>query len=216
MEYSDWNMQFDAARINNIHQYDDNDDGKIDRSVLEVILLPEGSHIAANTPYLIRAKGPLVKDDGEDYETRALTLTYASLSPADEKVFTTMSWNEIYTFKGNYSAISAATMSSNGYYAMGGGALIQSDGSNALGSYRWYMKVTDRDGVPKEIGEVKIMVLDEWGIEEETDGIEAIQNSKFKIQNENAVYDLSGRKLSNCQIKKGLYIRNGRKVLVRQ
>ncbi|MCR5851358.1 MAG: cellulase family glycosylhydrolase [Bacteroidaceae bacterium] len=62
-------------------------------------------------------------------------------------------------------------------------------------------------------------------------GIESIQNSKFKIQNEtgqmindndNAVYDLAGRKISNYplsiinyQLPKGLYINNGQKIFVR-
>ena len=42
-------------------------------------------------------------------------------------------------------------------------------------------------------------------------GIEAIQNSKFKIQNE--VYDLQGRRISNGQLLRGIYIVNGKKIL---
>lgn len=47
-------------------------------------------------------------------------------------------------------------------------------------------------------------------------GVESIQNSKSKVQNE-AIYDLSGRKIaesSNCPIRKGLYIM-GKKVVVK-
>ena len=54
------------------------------------------------------------------------------------------------------------------------------------------------------------------------DGIELIQNSKFKIQNEVAIYDLSGRKINGqssmvkSQLPKGIYITSdGRKVFVR-
>ena len=49
------------------------------------------------------------------------------------------------------------------------------------------------------------------------DGIEEIQNSKFKIQNGEAIYDLSGRMVnsqwSNGKLPKGIYIINGKKVL---
>lgn len=45
---------------------------------------------------------------------------------------------------------------------------------------------------------------------EDLDGIETIQNSKFKIQD--AVYDLSGRRV-NSRFKKGVYILNGKKII---
>jgi len=56
-------------------------------------------------------------------------------------------------------------------------------------------------------------------IEGEATGIEKIQNSKSKIQNEKGVYDLSGRKINsqlspvNCHLKKGVYILNGKKIV---
>ena len=62
-------------------------------------------------------------------------------------------------------------------------------------------------------------------VEPDPTGIEAIQNSKFKIQNEDVIYDLAGRKVSagansslftfHSSLKKGLYILNGRKVLIK-
>jgi len=52
------------------------------------------------------------------------------------------------------------------------------------------------------------------------DCINEIKNEKLKIKNGGAVFDLSGRKLinykfSNCQILSGIYIKNGKKVLVK-
>ncbi len=59
-------------------------------------------------------------------------------------------------------------------------------------------------------GEVKAFT---FIFEDDPDGIDEIQNSKFKIQNEGGqVYDLSGRKIDSS-FKKGIYIVNGRKVL---
>ena len=64
-------------------------------------------------------------------------------------------------------------------------------------------------------------------IDEDADGIVQIQNSKFKIQNENddAWYDLSGRRISaeansslftlHSSLKKGIYINNGHKFIVK-
>ena len=53
-------------------------------------------------------------------------------------------------------------------------------------------------------------------------GIHTIDNGQLTIDNETAVYDLSGRKVANCQLSivncqlpKGIYIVNGRKVVIR-
>ena len=56
--------------------------------------------------------------------------------------------------------------------------------------------------------------------DEMVDGIEEIQNSEFKIQNEfegqenGAIYDLSGRQMVNGKLPKGIYIRNGKRFMI--
>ncbi len=57
-------------------------------------------------------------------------------------------------------------------------------------------------------------------VEADPTGIETIQNSKFKIQNDgDAIYNLAGQivncTLSNCKLSRGFYIINGRKVLIK-
>ena len=48
------------------------------------------------------------------------------------------------------------------------------------------------------------------------DDATSIQNSRFEIQNgAGAVYDLSGRRIDNAKLSRGIYIRNGRKVVVK-
>ena len=54
-----------------------------------------------------------------------------------------------------------------------------------------------------------------WKADDTTVGISATQNDKEKMANENAVYDLQGRQLSNGKMKKGLYIRDGKKLIRR-
>ncbi|MBQ9559034.1 MAG: Ig-like domain-containing protein, partial [Bacteroidaceae bacterium] len=55
LSYADWAGDFEVARLNDVHQWDDDRDGEIDRTALEVILLTGGETVP-HTPYLIRAK----------------------------------------------------------------------------------------------------------------------------------------------------------------
>lgn len=56
---------------------------------------------------------------------------------------------------------------------------------------------------------------------EDTDGIASINNEQLTMKNGSAVYDLSGRKMFNVHcstfngLKKGIYIVNGKKILVK-
>ena len=48
------------------------------------------------------------------------------------------------------------------------------------------------------------------------DEMSSIDNSQLTIDNEaGAVYDLQGRRINNGQLKPGLYIVNGRKVVIK-
>ena len=85
------------------------------------------------------------------------------------------------------------------------------DGDDGLGFYKAKNNpvATDRAyiHVPVSVN-VKCFLLD---LENDPTGIESIQNSKFKIQNEAAIYNLAGQRLSKMQ--KGINIINGKKVL---
>ena len=205
ISYADWSTDFDVARINDIHQWDDDDDGIMEVTEMEIARMKAGSHTEPNTPYLIRAKVA---------GTYILIPTDKTLYPAEENSFEVTSWNTKFRFTGTYNGISRTDMVNNGYYALGGGTLHRAtDATYSLDPYRWYMEVTDRNGNPANLNEVKLMVLED---DMEETGIESIHNSQFIIHNDNAaVYDLSGRKLSNGQIKKGIYIKDGKKFLVR-
>lgn len=199
MEYSEWAADFDIARINDIHQFDDDDNGTIDRTELEVIKVTSGS-IEANTPYLIRAK-----EAGE----KTFTLTDRTLYKAEEKSYTVSSWNTLFTFTGTYSGVTGSDMVNNAYYALGDGALRQAASTdNALSPYRWYVAITDRNGAQKGVNEVKLKV---WG--EDATGISPLSVSPEGEKT--AVYDLSGRRIAKENATKGLYIVNGKKMMVR-
>ena len=180
--------------------------------MMDIFLLKEGSSLYANMPYIIRAK-----TTGE----KTITLTDATLYPAEENSLECSSTSMRYTITGTYEGVSSSMMDSNSWYALGGVSLIQTDGSNNLGAFRWYLSAESKGGVFKNSlpNEIKLQVIndDETGI----DNLNVNLNA-----NERCIYDLSGRrvnanaynsksKIQNSRMPKGMYIVNGRKVVIK-
>ena len=205
MSYEDWKDDFDVARLNDVHQYDDNEDGVADRTELEVMYVKSG-RIEANTPYLIRAKeaGP-----------KSISLTNAVVQPTLQNEFDVTSWNNRYVFTGTYTLIPGSTVYSEGYYALSGGALQQAQNSSAsLGAFRWYLQVLDRSApvaaAPKVIS-VRVV-----GEDEPTTGIRPLQ--PMEQDQPLNVYDLNGRLVRKAarsldNLPQGVYIVNGKKYI---
>ena len=202
LSYADWAGDFEVARLNDIHQWDDDQDGEIDRTALEVILLTGGETVP-HTPYLIRAKTA-----GE----KTLTPTVPTLYAAEERSTDCSSFTTLFTVTGTYSGLSGAEMLSHGYYALGGGQLVQAaSAESALKPMRWYVSVTDRDGNPKSLGEVKVTVFGEDG--GELTSVGSVSRDAFAPQEDAPVFDLSGRRVAKP--RKGIYVRGGRKYIVK-
>ena len=201
LSYNDWKDDFEVAYINGIRQYDKNDDGAIDETIMDVIKIKEGSLIP-NNPYLIKAKSV-----GE----KTFSLTDATLYPAEENSIDCRTTIAEYTFTGTYSTIPSATLIANQYYAMGGGELIISDGSNDLNPYRWYMKINGRSPMYNTSNAAKSITINVVGEDSETTGI-----CQLKMDNDKSpVYDLNGRRVSENSLKPGMYIKNGKKVIIK-
>ena len=204
LKYEDWKDDFEMAYINGIIQRDNDDDGEIDETELEIIKMKSGS-TQRNAPYLIRAK-----TKGEKTFSVMKTTVYA----ADENSVDCSTTTAKFTFTGTYSTIPYETLISNEYYAMGGGKIVMSNGSD-LKPFRWYMKVENRNYSPFSSNRAKaitIRVLDE----DETTAISEVQmtNDQLPIY-PSTVYDLNGRKVSENNLKPGVYVKNGKKVMVK-
>ena len=201
LKYEDWKDDFEMAYINGIIQRDNDDDGEIDETELEIIKMKKGS-TQPNAPYLIRAK-----TKGKKTFFIKNTTVYAAESGSVDCSTTIAK----YTIIGTYSPIPSETMIANKYYGMGGGELIQSDGSNGLMPFRWYMKVESRDyskySVKNAAKTITIKVLDE----EETTGIAELQTANSN----SSVYDINGRKVNENSLKPGIYVKNGKKFVVK-
>lgn len=202
MSYEDWSADFEIARLNDVHQFDDDEDGEIDRTVLESVKLKAGSSIEPNTPYMIKAK-----EAGE----KTITLTDATLYAAEENSFDVTSWFTRFTFTGTYSTVT--DMATKGHYAVANGGLMKaSSDAVTLGAFRWYLDVTDRNGNPAPLKAKKVFLSFDDG---ETTAIDVVEANT--TVNDNAVYSISGVNVGNnkASLHKGLYISNGKKYLIK-
>ena len=185
--------EFEVAYPNDIHQYDDDEDGVIDRTELEIIRIKRGT-LSADYPYLIRAKEAGVKE---------ICIDDATLYLGEENSYDCSSMHTQYIFTGTYSGVPGSELVSNRYYALSSGALSYTTNPEArLSPYRWYLKIVSRNGAaqPQRIS----LVMD--GETTDIDEVECDEDT-------NVYYDLSGRRIE--QPTKGIYIVNGKKVLVK-
>ena len=201
MSYDDWNNDFDIAYINGIHQYDINDDGAIDKTIMDVIKIKSG-FLIPNTPYLIRAK-----TTGE----KTFKVNNATLYKTEENSIDCRTTIAEYTFIGTYNTIPASTLIDNNYYAMDGGSLVITDGTSDLNPFRWYMKIDSRSPMYNLSNGAKIITINVIGEDEVTTGVEELQFANDK----SFIYDLNGRKVSDSSLKPGIYIWNGKKTVVK-
>ena len=107
-------------------------------------------------------------------------------------------------------------MAENNYYGLFNGKLTLGDGESTLKPCRWYMysNVYDYTYINEDGGNsaktIKINVIGED--ESATTGI---KDFRMKENTDNSVYDLNGRKMNEDNLKPGLYIKNGKKVVIK-
>ena len=201
MSYDDWKDDFDVAYINGIRQLDTDNDNVIDETIMDVYKIVEGSLIPS-TPYLIKAK-----TTGE----KTISVSGTTLYKAEEKYIDCSTTIAKYIFTGTYSTIPAETMYDNNYYAMGGGSLILTDGESDLKPYRWYLNVEARSPMYNLSNSAKTIMVKVLGEENETTGVHELQTTNEELP----VYDINGRKVNGNALKPGMYINNGKKVIIK-
>ena len=203
LKYEDWQDDFEVARIIGIRQYDDYNIGSINRTELEVVKMTnDDSVIYPNTPYLIRAKTP-----GEKTLSIENTTLYESKANSIECSTTT----ELFTFIGTYKVMNFSGIGAyHNCYVLDGYGRNIIEGNSFLLPYRWFMKIDERESVygikNNTAKEISIRVVGE-----ETTGIANIQHASPNTQ----TYDLNGRKVNENNLKPGMYVKNGRKFVVR-
>ena len=148
------------------------------------------SSINANTPLLVYAENASTNTDGVELTSNIIISYPTENAPASTT-------KNDATFQGTYAPISM-----EGKYGVTGNATIQKGGagSNILGYRAYFTGVSGANGARPTI------VFSE---EEMPTGIGAVQ----MLENTQDVYNLNGQKVS--QTHKGIYIVNGRKVVVK-
>ena len=197
MNYSDWSGDLKVYRLNNVNQYDDDEDGVYDRTVLEVLQLTEGSSTEAHTPYIVK---PLNAGSVE------LALTNVTLEAAESRDYTVSSWNELYTFTGTYST--ETDLYDKGAYAFNEGSLCKASSSDVtLMPQRWYMTVKSRNAGSAVVSapRMEISVIGE----ETTTGIRLYPTNDARRNPQ--VFDLQGRRTNDTG--RGIRIVDGKKIL---
>lgn len=190
------------SRINNVHQYDDDNDGVADRTIVESFNQAEGVTLKANYPYLVRA---LTDAD----KKMNITLTEVELAKAESKHIDCMSVDNTYTFTGIYNGMGDGGNTPNSPLSL----FDNSVGNkwlnfHSLPAQRHHLVITPRDGSAQTVAPARI-ILQVIGDETATGIVNIYSHDKRSSE----TYDLSGRRVSSNQ--RGLLIKNGKKVFVK-
>ena len=195
-------QKYAFSRINNVHQYDDDNDGVADRTIVESFNQAEGVTLKANYPYLVRA---LTDAD----KKMNITLTEVELAKAESKHIDCMSVDNTYTFTGIYNGMGDGGNTPNSPLSL----FDNSVGNkwlnfHSLPAQRHHLVITPRDGSAQTVAPARIM-LQVIGDETATGIVNIYSHDKRSSE----TYDLSGRRVSSNQ--RGLLIKNGKKVFVK-
>lgn len=195
-------QKYAFSRINNVHQYDDDNDGVADRTIVESFNQAEGVTLKANYPYLVRA---LTDAD----KKMTITLTEVELAKAESKHIDCMSVDHTYTFTGTYNEMGEGGIEANSPLSL----FDYSDGNmwlnfHSLPAQRHYLVITPRNGSTPTLAPARVMLQ---VIGDET--VTGIVNLYGRDKRSAETYDLSGRRVGSNQ--RGLLIKNGQKVLVK-
>ncbi len=198
LKYEDWKDDFEIAYISSVRQKDNNDDGTIDETKLEFVKLKGGS-TAPNTPYIIRAKS-----SGE----KTLSVQNTTLYKAEKNSVECSTTTAKFTFTGTYKPISALQLITHGYYVVNGSMLRITPTS--LKPYHWYLTISSRNSGYAKYNAAKDITISVLG-EDEATGI-----SQMQMENrQSSVYDINGRKINENSLKPGMYVKNGKKFVVK-
>lgn len=190
----------EVAYFNDIHSYDDDFDGEIDRLSMEIIQLKSGT-LKANYPYLIRATS-------DEYTALNIELTDATLYTATENKVVCSSVFNTYTLTGSYKTLSTEDIADKYVVTING---EWATGTTDLKPFRLHLTITDIDGSPVILNNAaKISIFTRGEADSEgTTGVEEITG----VDGETIIYDLQGNRVLNPG--KGIYIVNGKKVIIR-
>ncbi len=209
-EWTTWYVPFDLtltselcdkyafSRINNVHQYDLDNDGKAEKTVVESFRQQPGVTLKANYPYLVK---PLSSADCD----MVLHLSDVTPAPAETNSIDCQSVDFTYTFTGTYNDMGESGATLYDPYTLWTNGTWQH--FHSLEPMRHYLTIAPRHSA-SPAASISSIVLSVIG-EENVTGIVNVYGDERKATE---TYDLSGRRLPAGSSQKGLVIRNGKVV----
>ncbi|MDD5992573.1 MAG: GLUG motif-containing protein [Prevotellaceae bacterium] len=192
--------KYDFSRINNVHQYDTDNDGTADKTVVESFRQMPGVTLKANYPYLVK---PVSKSD----LNMVLPLEGVIPALAQTNSIDCQSVDYKYTFTGTYTAIGEG---GSNYYDP---YTLWTDGTwqhfQSLAPMRHYLTVTQRNSSFASAASLRSIMLSVIG-DEGTTGIVNMYSDERKAAE---TYDLGGRRLPAGASQKGVVIENGKVII---
>ena len=189
--------KYDFSRINNVHQYDDNGDGNVDRTMVESFRQTAGVKLKANYPYLVRAKS------NADF-SMSLPLTNVVPAIAETNSIDCQSVDYKYTFTGTYAGLGdSGSADTDPYTLCDGNKWLHFTSLNPM---RHYLTIVSRNASSSSPALMRSIVLSIVG-DEGTTGIVKLYDEERKSSE---TYDLSGRRLPAGSKPRGLIIENGK------
>ena len=191
--------KFDFFKINFIANADEEGiNPESDKVYVFLNPVAAGKTLQGNMPYVYRPKEAV-----QNYQFVADGVGTKLLPQNTSVVMETSTTTTTYQFYGTYSNMTATTANPFYYISINGAICYGTDVS--VGPFRWLMKATNKSGNPAYYSRSITFV------ESGTTGIEDISNKRCNETGD--FYDLQGRKVA--QPSKGLYIVNGRKVVIK-
>ena len=192
--------KYDFSRINNVHQYDTDNDGTADKTVVESFRQMPGVTLKANYPYLVK---PVSEGD----LNMVLNLEGVIPALAETNYIDCQSVDFSYTFTGTYTAMGEG---GSGYYDP---YTLWTDGTwkhfKSLAPMRHYLTVTQRNSSFASAASLRSIMLSVIG-DEGTTGIVNMYSDERKAAE---TYDLGGRRLPAGASQKGVVIENGKVII---
>ena len=189
--------KFAFSRINNVHQYDTDNDGNADKTVVESFRQTEGVTLKANYPYLVKALS-------ENDLNMELNLKNVQPALAEEKSIDCQSVDYTYVFTGTYNGEGESGATLYDPYT------LYSDGTwqhyHSLEPMRHYLTISSRNATTSSAAFMRSILLSVIGDENAT-GIVKIYDEERRAKE---TYDLGGRRIPAGSQRNGFYIENGK------
>ena len=189
--------KFAFSRINNVHQYDNDNDGNADKTVVESFRQTEGVTLKANYPYLVK---PVSEND----LNMELNLTNVKPALAEAESIDCQSVDYKYEFTGTYNEMGESGATLYDPYT------LYSDGTwqhyHSLEPMRHYLTISSRNATTSSAAFMRSILLSVIGDENAT-GIVKIYDEERRAKE---TYDLGGRRIPAGSQRNGFYIENGK------